>query len=643
MAEGSPPTGEKASARSLAIIALAGVAILVWVAVLMLRDSASPRRDSGEPVRRPAAPAARTDEPAPQDVDLERRIRDEVERALAPVRVSVPVVAPDGSPVRGARVLVAHHYEFPVHGTRALARVVRDDGSDAHVLDGVTAIWPRLPFVRVEADGCATAIAGTFVLPGGDVELDPIQLQAGGSLKVRVLDPGGEAAPGVDVAAWPVDFDPLEFDPGAASFALASGRTDGHGEIRFDHLGFAQVRVTAIAAENGLSNAFAPSIEVGGTEVTLRLERAESINGVAVEPTGFSINRFRMLATGSDPASASFDEYGGEALESGAFSLDRLAPGYYVIAMQADGCARATLEHVHTDVAALRVVLNALASANLEVQGAPGGLEIPVVWRPLAASGAQLRPDGPPQLAWLHDGELRLRNIPGGPHALELCVPGAMPIVTPVVEFALDATTELGSFTLEPGSTLVASVKGPDGRPLSARVALAAPHQTAIALDRDVFALADRTERICGKDGRLRWIGLPAGERVLAFRHRGFADRRVKISVPASGVLTLDAITLTPAGSIEGSLRTHGGRPLGGVEVTAKRLGGATVSAVTDLDGRFAFERLEPGRYEVAILSTDDDAPTDLGAALAPRPNETRAVDVAAGEVKRCDVSVESR
>jgi len=649
MAEGSPlarSTGSAASraigsARTLAVVALAGVGLLAWIAIWML--SSMPAAPSAADDRRPREPGPGADSrrapaPPPSDAELLARIGREAQRLRRSVRVVIPVVDRPEGPA-GVRVRVADPWgaEPGAAPSPAPERLATAPGEPITL--EVPGWWPELSELQLLAEGAAPIELERIVLPGVGVRLDPVRLVAGLRVRGRVLAPGGGAAPHVQVAALPVGSDPLAEAGGALGLRYGEAGTDSRGEFVLEHLPARRVRLE-VTGGRGWSNGVAVEHDVTSPPATLHLAPAASIAGRVVDPAGRPLAGSRVSARMAGPDETS----GGISItgEDGGFVLASLAPGYYVVSAGAAGRAPIVIARVHTDVRGLRLVLHELATARVDVIGAPDDLDVPVTWRTWSHSGARLRPTGARSVAWLRGGSLSMRGIPAGAHALEISVPGARSFLTPVVEFALDRETEVGSFTLAAGATLTATVRDPDGRPLPARVALASPHHTAIARERDPFALPDRLERVCSEEGRLEWIALPPGERVIAFRHDGSADVALAVTIPDGGGLELGPVTLGPAGSIEGELRTHGGRPLADVEITAGMAGVPARSAVTALDGRFEFPRLVPGRWELTVLGVDQPSSADLSNAFTPRENVTRRVDVAAGERRRCDIAIES-
>jgi hypothetical protein len=624
----------RGSARSLAVIALSGVVLLAIVGWWMLA-SAPPSTGAARPMARepdPSSDPGQRRDARPLDAGLEDRIRAAARRSLETVTVTIPLATADGvAPVE------------PV--VRAWSEL--GEAPQSEVVDGMARLrlpgfWPEIALLTVASGDHATAVERRLVLPGADAELEPIRLSRGARLAGRVVTSGGDPAPDVRVYATEVESDPLPSGSVPGDVALADARSDESGSFLLERIGQRRVRLCALGPL-GRANAVLQNAEAGGAPVKLALAPAGRIDGVVVDVRGQPIAGARVGAVLAGPQESSFDVLQEDTGEDGRFILAHLEPGYHTISAAAPGFLRRTIARVHTDVSGLRLALSRLPSAKLDLIGAPADADVPVVWRTFAQSGAIRRPTSAPRVAWMRDGRLELAGLPAGTHGIELQVPGAAPVFTPAVTFALDQITELGSFTLAAGATLAAIARHADGRPLRARAALAAPHHARIALERDVFALPDRLERLCDGDGRLRWEGLPPGERVLSLRHSGCADRNVRVTIPESGTLDLGSISLQPAGALEGDLRDPLGRPLGQIEITARRLGGSTRSTATTIEGRYEFQRLEPGRYELTVLARDEAPPADLGAAVSPRDNVTKLVDVPAGETRRCDFTVEVR
>ncbi|MFM2152674.1 MAG: hypothetical protein RL199_1109, partial [Pseudomonadota bacterium] len=115
--------------------------------------------------------------------------------------------------------------------------------------------------------------------------------------------------------------------------------------------------------------------------------------------------------------------------------------------------------------------------------------------------------------------------------------------------------------------------------------------------------------------------GVADGARALVARRTGFADKRLLVTVPATGTLEVGTLSLEsaqgPTGTLSGTVNPFGAASKAGVTVY---LAGTAISARSDASGRFMLSPVLPGRYE-------------LVAALAGfRTASVRDVEVAAGQ-----------
>ena len=102
-------------------------------------------------------------------------------------------------------------------------------------------------------------------------------------------------------------------------------------------------------------------------------------------------------------------------------------------------------------------------------------------------------------------------------------------------------------------------------------------------------------------DGGFRFAQLASGDYSLAIEKSGYLDATRGLDAKAvrlkPGAVTESVVLdLTPLGAMEGAVLGEDNAPLGGVTVTV-----ADATHTTGKDGRFAFEDLVPGSYQVAV------------------------------------------
>ncbi|WP_051939833.1 MSCRAMM family protein [Phaeacidiphilus oryzae] len=129
-------------------------------------------------------------------------------------------------------------------------------------------------------------------------------------------------------------------------------------------------------------------------------------------------------------------------------------------------------------------------------------------------------------------------------------------------------------------------------------------------------------------DGGYEFTELVPGDYTLAVSARAFRPAALAVGVAPSGGSRQDVV-LTGSGTLRGTVRTAGGRPVPEARVTLLDTSGEVVAAVvTGEDGRFRFTDLEPGDYTViasgyspvATALRIEDGPNERDLRLAHDP-----------------------
>ena len=102
-------------------------------------------------------------------------------------------------------------------------------------------------------------------------------------------------------------------------------------------------------------------------------------------------------------------------------------------------------------------------------------------------------------------------------------------------------------------------------------------------------------------DGGFRFAQLASGDYSVAIEKSGYLDTTRGLDAKAvrlkpGAVTETVVVDLTPLGAMEGAVLGEDNKPLGGVTVTV-----ADATHTTGKDGRFVFEDLVPGSYQVAV------------------------------------------
>lgn len=633
----SAPRGDgRADPRLLLALLIGAVAIVVtWQLRRGARDANGDTAGEAS-----AAPTARLDAvPPPAAPAPEPTLAERIERALiaagGTATATLPLLDPFGAPLDALAVALGSSASS---ATGVPDDAVRWQCTSAGLTITARQDRPAIELLLLSPLEQAPRLLRRLPLAGGDVRLDPIRFAPGATLRGRLFGPDEAPLAGRTVTLWDPNATELDRATGR-TLPLATTSTDRDGNFTFAHCHARVLRCEA-SGSDGLANAVLPEAVAGERPVRIDARAADvALRGTIVAPGGAPLEGVAVVATMTGPSERASQRVRSDA--TGCFTLDGLPRGYYVLSAEAPDRVPVTLRRAHTGTAGIVLVLEPTATAALELIGAPARLDIPLWWRPLDGVDPRRRPTGPFSRALLRDGQLTITGLLPGRHALELRVPGAAPITTHALDYDAGRTTQVGSYQLAIGATLTARLVDATGAPLAGRAALAAPFQAEHVVRRDVFDLTDRDEQAIGSDGLLRWEALPAGMRTIAFRSAGCADHARAVELPSSGTIDLGTIALTGAGSIEGVVRRLSGVPLGDATVQAERVGGPQLDAITSADGRYRFDHLPPGRFEVRLLPADDESLFVLGDALNAGDPPSIRLDLAAGAVVQRDLELD--
>ncbi|HVS12516.1 MAG TPA: carboxypeptidase-like regulatory domain-containing protein, partial [Thermoanaerobaculia bacterium] len=519
--------------------------------------------------------------------------------ALEPAGVVSGVVTDrDGVPVPGVELVAGTRErgaQAPTVGTLS-----RNDGSyhltglrHGHELDlrakhpEYAPLWVDLPVLSPERP--------TATL---DLELDPGLVARG-----VVVDDAERPVEGARGVLWPrppADLPPWRLQTWR-QFETAEATSDAEGRFRFTRVpagaydleverdGYAPTEVPGIqlGSEDG-PHSNGP-VEIGtvvlvpGAEVAGRVVDAEGrpVHGATVASSRI-VRRFGMPVAPGESVRTGAD---------GRFLLSDLVPGEIV-----------QLEVAHPDHSlrepvAIRppaeepvtIILHPVTKLTGRVLGANGepirGATIHASWAEGASgsrsTGTQVGQDGRFELRVDHQGGLEVTATG----------PGHRP-QSRSVEAGQQAGKEL-LFQLEPGASLVGTVRGLRGEPVVEALVRPELHQHEVAGGQS-------TARADGA-GSFRLDGLAPGPLKLDVRHRDYLQhqREIELTVGENHV----DIELDAGLSIEGVVIDGGGAPVEGAAIGVEGGSGTWYGAGgplrTDLDGRFEVRGLEPASYRV--------------------------------------------
>ncbi len=104
-----------------------------------------------------------------------------------------------------------------------------------------------------------------------------------------------------------------------------------------------------------------------------------------------------------------------------------------------------------------------------------------------------------------------------------------------------------------------------------------------------------------GADGGFQLEELPPGPALLVVSADGLSPRRIALLLQA-GATTRRDVSLAPLRALRGTVVDEGGQPLAGIVLATQDAAGATVQAVSDRSGAFAFDGLPAGPVGVAVV-----------------------------------------
>src|SRR4029077_7521280 len=102
-----------------------------------------------------------------------------------------------------------------------------------------------------------------------------------------------------------------------------------------------------------------------------------------------------------------------------------------------------------------------------------------------------------------------------------------------------------------------------------------------------------------------------------------------------TGVCLADSASPTAAGTINGRIKDALDRPLGDVELQLQAPDGRVVATTRSApDGRFEFERIEPGTYSVAAAKPEFEAATAIVPVSSGATSSTQLVLASKGALE---------
>lgn len=390
-----------------------------------------------------------------------------------------------------------------------------------------------------------------------------VALRKGLDLRGRVLDASGQPAAGIQVTASAAETD-------MSTRMMRSGglaRSGPDGAFSIGGLGSGKHEVSAQGQDGESAQTLA---EPGGPEVVLRLELAGSVQGRVKGPDGVKVAGLRVRMYGRGMYDARTDE-------SGAFSVEKVAPGTLHLMVEghaiADGALEVKVEPGRTTT--VEVVLERTGSVAGTVRGLSSAeIEACEVF---GLGGTIVRP-GP-------DGSFRAETVREGRTVVRAAV-------------RLDGRQRSAPVEVKSGETATVELDFGEGVTVSGSVRRAGAGAASLLVA--VSGSGGGGSTTTDADGRYAVEGVPAGQTEVTVRDlQGRLLAARKLDIQHDTVVDL----VIGRGAVGGKVvAARSGAPVPGAHVKVLRDGedaGTSRAVSTDGNGLFHCTELEPGTYRV--------------------------------------------
>lgn len=525
-------------------------------------------------------------------------VRDDRGTPLAGAQIRVALPAPEGA--TGMAAMMAQF------SARTVSSVSRGDGS--YTVEGLP---PGTLTVTAKAPGYKSSRIELQMSAESRMEHD-FALDPGLRLAGIVIGPDGTPIADADVE---IDWPDVDENPMAAAMAAFAGfngdsETTSNEEGKWTAIGLEDGPYRIQASAEGFLPATVDDIEVGTEEVVLQLRAAASIAGVVLQQDGGEVvPSAEVLRTGGPGGGGMMAMFTGgsesEPVEAdGTFLIQGLEPGRYTFWARAKGFAEG--EKVKVELAEgqnltdVRLVLPPGHDLRGRVvrkgSGEPvGGALVYVnlgqgmMANVMDAMGAET---APPE-------SVNTRTDAEGYFLLEGLTPGKRSVVARATGLARTTVSHditSGDLTIElgVGGTLRGTVLDADGNPQSG---------AQVMLMQGMMSMSGQATT--GADGSYEMTTITPGRYTVML-----LDPSSPMGMGASKAVTIadDQVVVQDFGKKAGGRAVGGavmrdGAPASGLTVVLMGGPGGMKMSQTGGDGRFRFDDLEPGTYQVMVQS----------------------------------------
>lgn len=489
---------------------------------------------------------------------------------------------------------------------------------------------PRSSDFRASRAGFATAFGNVTIQPGRATHLGDVTLEPGGSVAGRVLSPDGAAVATASVVVTPPELDATTDEarvqgPSRGRGVLES-TTAADGSFRVDGARAGPARVWASARgmrwiASGVVDVPASSVR-GGLELRLEpLAAEDTIDGLVLSPAGEPVPEADVRYSGHGRAGTWSGNF--SAGRDGRFQhrLPVRGPHDFVAHDPAGGWTDVAARGVEPGTHDLVLRFPPRRFLEVAVRGVASQPILEYVVRVLSADRSRVLVPG--RLSEHEGGRARLL-VPAEPFLVEVRARGHGS--AELGPFAPDEAPESAPCTLERRAGVRGRARA-GGKPVAgARVALHEMSDERTQIESNGFATRlhpqAEDEATTDADGWYeldpnrpgsaegqrffqREPGTPAIFAVLC-EAEGYALAEVS-PLDLDPVVGLDGVDveLGPGGSIEGVVRVAEAKDPAGIVVAIDRCDGRPRTERVGPDGRFRFDRLTPGRWNVVRAESE--------------------------------------
>lgn len=492
-----------------------------------------------------------------------------------------------GAPLVLARVEVVLPPPFPSPAVRADARGAwRVRGLPAGAYD-----------LRATADGFSgRSVTAPAVAEGQAVEVPAIdltrRLARADGLEVKVTDLLGRPIPGAQVLAttltWSVDIMMGREEAGASDVIRRTAVTDERGVARMEQLPAEEYDVVATAPS--FATVAVEGVQVGRGRVlpmTIRLGPGVSISGKVVDSQGNPISgayAFGLHQPSFAPCVGSLTR------KDGTFALDGLREGSYMLFAGDEEHGTAELNRVPSPSEGHVITLQGAGAMAGRLTTADGKPVPAFTLRPVAS-----RPFGYEysHVVRVSDPEGRFRTmLPPGPYELRATTEdGGYAVAEKIlVEAGKDARVDM---VLKSTGVVRGVVTDPSGTHLEGAEVYVNMGGMPGGPSREHYARTDA-------DGRFEVRRLGLEKVTLHVRHASWADARWEGSATPVAAAPSVTIRMGAGARIEGRITLGDGKGAAGEQVNLWTTWFESRTVFADADGRFAFERVAPGKWNLS-------------------------------------------